>query len=85
MNTNLTISEATVLSYIDSLSIKKGYCYASNESICMALNLNDITLFRILNKLENKKYISRKTRSLGNDGKERKIYVRPDAKNVSCL
>jgi len=85
MNTNLTRAEATVLAYIDSFSIKKGYCYASNESICMALNLNDRTLYRILNKLENKKYIKRKTKSLGNDGKERKIYVSPSAKNVSSM
>ena len=85
MNTNLSISEATVLSYIDSLSIKKGYCYASNDSICMALNLNDRTLYRILKSLENKKYIKRVTKSLGNDGKERKIFISPDAKSVSCM
>ena len=85
MNTNLTISEATVLSYIDSLSIKKGYCYASNDSICMALNLNDRTLYRILKNLEKKSYIKRVTKSLGNDGKERKIYVSPDAKDDSCM
>lgn len=85
MNTNLTISEATVLSFIDGLSIKKGYCFASNDSICMALNLNDRTLYRILKNLEKKKYIKRVTKSLGNDGKERKIYVSPTAKNVSCM
>lgn len=85
MNTNLTISEVTVLSYIDSLAIKKGYCFASNDSICMALNLNDRTLYRILKSLENKDYIKRVTKSLGNDGKERKIYVSPDAKSVSCM
>ena len=85
MNTNLTISEATVLSYIDSLSIKKGYCYASNDSICMALNLNDRTLYRILKNLENKEYITRKTKSLGNDGKERKIYVNPSVRSVSSM
>ena len=85
MNTNLTISEATVLSYIDSLSIQKGYCYASNSSICMALNIKDRTLYRILKKLEEKEYIKRNTKSLGNDGKERKIYVSPSARNVSCM
>ena len=33
MNTNLSIQESAVLSYINSLAIKKNYCYASNEAI----------------------------------------------------
>jgi len=85
MNTNMTIQEATVLSYIESLSIKKGYCYASNDSISRNLSLTERTLYRILKKLEEKKYINRVTKSLGNDGKERKIYISPDAKLVSSM
>ena len=85
MNTNMTIQEATVLSYIESLSIKKGYCYASNDSISRNLSLTERTLYRILEKLEEKKYINRVTKSLGNDGKERKIYISPDAKLVSSM
>jgi DNA-binding PadR family transcriptional regulator len=51
----------------------------------MALNLNDRTLYRILKNLENKEYITRKTKSLGNDGKERKIYVNPNVRSVSSM
>ena len=35
MSTNLSIQEAVVLSHIQSLAVKKDYCYASNESICV--------------------------------------------------
>ena len=52
MNTNLSLQEVAVLSYIQSLAIKKDYCSASNESICNALKLNDRTLYRVLKKLE---------------------------------
>ena len=85
MNTNLSIQEAVVLSYIQSLSVKKDYCYASNESICNKLKINDRTLYRILKKLENKKYIKRETNSIGNYGKQRRIYITPSARLVSSL
>jgi|GEM_PF-2359937 len=85
MNTNLSIQEAVVLSYIQSLSVKKDYCYASNESISNALKINDRTLYRILSKLENKDYIKRETKSIGNYGKQRRIYLTPSARLVSSL
>jgi DNA-binding MarR family transcriptional regulator len=85
MNTNLSIQEVAVLSYIESLTRKKGFCYASNKSICGTLKMNDRTLYRILNKLEDKEYIKRVTKSVGNGGKERKIYVSPDVRLVSSL
>jgi DNA-binding MarR family transcriptional regulator len=85
MNTNLSLQEVAVLSYIQSLAIKKDYCYASNESICNALKLNDRTLYRVLKKLENKGYIKRVTKSIGNYGKERRIYLTPNARLVSSL
>ena len=85
MNTNLSLQEVAVLSYIQSLSVKKDYCYASNESICNALKLNDRTLYRVLKKLENKEYIKRVTKSIGNYGKERRIYLTPNARLVSSL
>ena len=85
MNTNLTIPETVVLSYIEGLSRKKGFCFASNKSICGALKINDRTLYRVLNKLEDKEYIKRVTKSVGNGGKERKIFVSPDVKLVSSL
>ena len=85
MNTNLTIQESAVLSYITSLAIKKNYCYASNQAICNTLKLNDRTLYRILKKLENKEYIKRETKSIGNYGKQRKIFISPNAKLVSSL
>jgi len=85
MNTNLSIQESAVLSYISSLAIKKNYCYASNQSICNTLKLNDRTLYRILKKLEDKEYIKRETKSIGNHGKQRKIFISPNAKLVSSL
>lgn len=85
MNTNLSIQEVAVLSYIQSLSNKKDYCYASNESICNALKLNDRTLYRVLKKLEDKGYINRVTKSIGNYGKQRRIYLTPNARLVSSL
>ena len=85
MNTNLTIPETVVLSYIEGLSRKKGFCFASNKSICGALKINDRTLYRVLNKLEDKEYIKRVTKSVGNCCKERKIFVSPDVKLVSSL
>ena len=85
MNTNLTIPETVVLSYIEGLSRKKGFCFASNKSICGALKIHDRTLYRVLNKLEDKEYIKRVTKSVGNGGKERKIFVSPDVKLVSSL
>ena len=85
MNTNLSIQESAVLSYINSLAIKKNYCYASNEAICNALKLNDRTLYRILKKLEDKEYIKRETKSIGNYGKQRKIFISANARLVSSL
>jgi DNA-binding MarR family transcriptional regulator len=85
MNTNLSLQEVAVLSYIQSLSIKKEYCYASNESICNALKINNRTLYRILKRLENKEYIKRVTKSTGRYGKERRIYITPNARLVSSL
>ena len=85
MNTNLSIQEATVLSYIESLAKQKGYCFASNEFISRNLGLNERTLYRIFNKLEGRKYITRITKSIGNNGKQRKIYISPDVKLVSCM
>ena len=84
MNTNLSIQEATVLSYVESLAKQKGYCFASNE-FSRNLGLNERTLYRIFNKLEGRKYITRITKSIGNNGKQRKIYISPDVKLVSCM
>tara|TARA_A200000113_G_scaffold224239_1_gene241656 strand:+ start:2555 stop:2845 length:291 start_codon:yes stop_codon:yes gene_type:complete len=85
MNTNLSIQEAVVLSHIQALAVKKDYCYASNESICNTLKLNDRTLYRILKKLEDKDYIRRETKSIGNYGKQRKIFISPNARLVSSM
>jgi DNA-binding MarR family transcriptional regulator len=85
MNNSLSIKEATVLSYIVSLSDNKGYCFASNLSISNALSINDRTLYRILNKLEESNYINRVTKSLGNFGKERRIYVAPELRNQPLM
>jgi len=49
------------------------------------LKLNDRTLYRILKKLEDKEYIKRETKSIGNYGKQRKIFISANARLVSSL
>jgi DNA-binding MarR family transcriptional regulator len=74
---DLSLQENAVFSYILSLAQKKGFCYATNKHICESLNIKDRTLFRIFASLEDKEFITRVTKSVGNDGKERKIYINP--------
>ena len=83
MNISLTIQEAALLSLIVSLSRKKGYCFASNENLSKTLGLNERTTYRILKRLEEGEYINRVTRSIGNFGKERRIYVNNDSISIS--
>ena len=73
----LNFTEKAVFSYIKSLSKDKGYCFASNKHICEALTIKDRTLYRILNILEENACIRRETKSIGFDGKQRRIYVNP--------
>lgn len=73
----LTFTEKAVLSYVKSLCKGKGYCFASNKHICDTLSLKDRTLYRILNRLEENACIRRETKSIGFDGKERRIYINP--------
>lgn len=75
-NLNLSHKELIVLKYIDSMCTTgvQDYCFASNKTICNTLNITQRTLYRILNRLEEKRLITRKTRSIGNDGKERRIF-----------
>lgn len=75
-NHNLELKEYAVLSYLSALSSKR-YVFASNAHIAETLNLNQRTLYRILNKLESKNLIKRETKSTGRYGKDRKIYVHP--------
>lgn len=75
-NLNINHKEYLVLNYIDSLCKNgvKDYCFASNKTICKELNLSERTLYRILWNLEDKGLITRRTKSIGNDGKERRIF-----------
>ena len=73
----LTFTEKAVFCYIKSLAKDKGYCFASNKHICDTLTLKDRTLYRILNRLEENACIRRETKSIGFDGKERRIYINP--------
>ena len=72
---DLNIKEVTLLSLIQSLAKKKGYCLATNEMLSESLGIHDRTLYRMLNKLEEGGHISRVTQSIGNYGKERRIYL----------
>jgi DNA-binding MarR family transcriptional regulator len=77
----LTTKENVVLSYLCSLN-QKAYCFASNKHLCDTLKINDRTIYRILNSLEEKELIKRNTVSLGNLGKDRKIYINPKVKQA---
>lgn len=79
---NLNVQENAVFSYVLSLANKTGYCYATNKHICESLNMKDRTLFRVFASLESKDFITRVTKSVGNDGKERKIYINPKYRSL---
>jgi len=85
MNNSLSVTEVALLTLIKGLSKKKGYCYASNKSICQTLNLSDRTLFRLLSKLESDGYINRQTKSTGHYGKERRIHLSPGAEMAEYI
>jgi DNA-binding MarR family transcriptional regulator len=76
----LTFVEKAVFSYIKSLSSDKGYCFATNKHLCEAMSVKDRTMYRILNRLEENACIRRETKSIGFDGKQRRIYVNPQFK-----
>lgn len=78
---NLDLKESIVLSYLASMT-KKEYCFASNEKISEACNINDRTVYRVLNSLEEKDLIQRVTKSTGFYGKDRRIYVNPTVKSA---
>jgi len=77
---SLNFREQVVLSHIAGLSRKKGYCFASNQSIVDDLNIPYRTLCRVLDSLEEKELIIRQTKFAGHYGKERKIYPSPSVK-----
>lgn len=76
----LSFVEKAVFSYIKSLSSDKGYCFATNKHLCEAMSVKDRTMYRILNRLEENACIRRETKSIGFDGKQRRIYVNPQFK-----
>lgn len=75
-NLKINHKESIVLNYIDSLCKNgvKEYCFASNNTMCKELSLSERTLYRILSNLEDKNLIKRVTKSIGHDGKERRIF-----------
>jgi DNA-binding MarR family transcriptional regulator len=77
----LSFVEKAVFSYIKSLSSDKGYCFATNKHLCEAMSVKDRTMYRILNRLEENACIRRETKSIGFDGKQRRIYVNPQFKH----
>lgn len=81
MGKSLSVTESALLSLIKSLSKKRGYCFASNKAICDTLNISDRTLYRMLEKLEQRGFIMRETRSIG-IGKERKIILSSSANMI---
>jgi len=71
----LNIKEKALLSLIEMLAKEDGYCLASNSTLSTEVNIHERTLYRILNRLEELHYIYRVTQSIGNYGKERRIYL----------
>jgi DNA-binding MarR family transcriptional regulator len=78
MNKLLTSTEKTVYDYISSISLSNGFCYATNKQLCDTLNVKDRTMYRILFSLEQRGLIKRITKSIGNDGKQRRIFITPE-------
>jgi len=79
---DLNLQENAVFSYVCSLANKTGYCYATSKHICESLDIKDRTFYRILTRLEEKEFVTRVTKSVGNDGKERKIYINPNYRSL---
>lgn len=79
---NLSLQENAVFSYVLSLAKKTGFCYATNKHICDSLSIKDRTLYRVFASLEEKEFITRVTKSVGNDGKQRKIYINPKYRSL---
>ena len=82
---NLNYKEVMVLNYIDSLCKNgvKDYCFASNKTICKELKMSERTLYRVFKSLEAKNLITRRTKSIGYEGKERRIFSNiPSAKTA---
>jgi DNA-binding MarR family transcriptional regulator len=78
---DLTFTESSVLSYLARLSMKKkDYVYATTKHLSETFGVSQRTILRILNVLEENNLIKRVTQSVGNTGKERKIYVSPRVK-----
>ena len=67
--------EERVISFIRKEKEENGSCYASNKTFCDTLNLSERTLYRIMNRLQQRGLITRKTTSNGHYGKTRKIDV----------
>jgi DNA-binding MarR family transcriptional regulator len=80
INKELTLKEHLVLSHVTGLSIKKGYCYVSNNSMVKDLKISYRSICRVLDNLEQMGLINRQTKSVGRYGRERKIYVSPSVK-----
>lgn len=78
---DLDLKESMLLSYLASLT-KKDYCFASNDHLSSTLGINDRTLYRVMNSLEEKGLIKRVTKSTGRYGKDRRIYVSPTVKTA---
>jgi len=74
------LKEHLVLSHVAGLSIKKGYCYISNNKMVEDLKISYRSICRVLDNLEQMGLISRQTKSIGKYGKERKIFVSPSVK-----
>jgi len=84
---DLNNNESIVLEYIDSLCKNgtKEYCFASNKTISETTKISERTLYRILSKLETKGLITRKTKSIGKQGKERRILSNLPSANLADI
>jgi len=71
----MTKKEEEVYDYIHDTITETGVFIATNKDVREVISINDRTLYRVLNSLEEKGYIARQTASVGNYGKQRNIIL----------
>ena len=71
----MTNKEEQVYDYLHDYRAEVGKFNLTNKEIREVIDINDRTLYRVLNSLEGKGLIARETVSIGNFGKQRVITV----------
>ena len=70
LDEDLSSTTKLLMGLITTLSMKDGYCYASNRYLSNLLKLSKRTISSSITALRRKKYVE-----IGNDDSARKIYL----------